>query len=300
MPTKYTTLDHEASRHERKYSPANLVMLNVGFAQERGTWNYRNVCSPFTRLYYVTKGSAALILNGVEHTLTPGHMYMVPALTPHSNINTGVFDHYYIHILEELPPGENLFERYDLPVEIEGSRDDLRLFERLWKRNADMRLSHPNPSVYDNRHSLMECVRQSRERSLHERLFSAGALLQLLSRFVERATPKYEFSDSRVRSALDFINDHYKEEFSIDEVAEIACLSTDHFIRLFRAEVGISPRQYVINLRLSRAKVLFSTESMPISEVAMEVGYTDPSYFTRLFRRHTSFTPQQYRDTFNT
>ncbi|MCM1448932.1 MAG: AraC family transcriptional regulator [Clostridiales bacterium] len=281
------------------YSPANLILLNIGYAEENGHWNYNNVCSPFTRIYYVTDGSAVLTIGEKRYSLSPGHMYAVPAMSTHSNANVGVFNHYYIHMLEELPWGENLLDSFNVPVEIEASDDDLKLFHTLWCRNQHMRLPDANPSVYDNNRTLMEAVKTSRERPLDERLFSAGILLQILSKFIKYATPKYEVSDKRLRMALEFLNSHIYEDFSIDEVARVACLSTDHFLKLFRNRLGLTPRQYVINARMKRAKVRLATDAMPINRVAAKVGYDDPSYFSRIFRKNESLTPQQYRDSFN-
>jgi len=78
-----------------------LLTLNVGHASHNADWNFRDVSSPFTRLYFVTAGSATVQLPSGSHKLTPGHMYLIPAFMQHTDCCTGRFNHYYIHIYED-------------------------------------------------------------------------------------------------------------------------------------------------------------------------------------------------------
>ena len=76
----------------------NLLMLNVGKAQHNGDWNWREVSSPFTRIYYVTKGEAWLHLPKEMIKLRPHFLYIIPAYTLHSYECHSVFEHYYLHV----------------------------------------------------------------------------------------------------------------------------------------------------------------------------------------------------------
>ena len=59
----------------------HLLTLNVGFARHNGDWNWKNVRSPFARLYYVSEGGAQVQIGGNYHNLTPRHLYFIPAFT---------------------------------------------------------------------------------------------------------------------------------------------------------------------------------------------------------------------------
>ena len=72
----------------------NPVVLNTGLALHDADWNWKNVYSPFTRLYYVTEGEAQVELEDGLHDLTPGHLYIIPAFCRHTNICHGPFVHY--------------------------------------------------------------------------------------------------------------------------------------------------------------------------------------------------------------
>ena len=59
--------------------------------------------------------------------------------------------------------------------------------------------------------------------------------------------------------------------------------------------MGVSPFQYLINIRIAHAKHLLSTSDMPIAQIATECGYDDPVYFSQVFKRITEFSPKEYR-----
>ena len=85
------------------------------------------------------------------------------------------------------------------------------------------------------------------------------------------------------------------EEFSLERLAEQAGLSRFHFQRLFKSATGVSPSRYHINLRMNEARRLLRETKMSVVDVALEVGYANPSHFARLFRRETGLSPSDYR-----
>lgn len=224
----------------------DLMMLNVGLAIHNGDWNFRNVSSPFTRIYLVTGGSAEILFKSGLQALTPGNLYIIPAFTQHTNICTGYFEHYYVHIYADAISSQDIIGNLEFPFEIPAMEIDGIIFKSLCDNNSAMALKNPNPKIYDNKHSLIECVRLNRERPLFDRLESKGIIYQLMSRFVRMAKPKYQTSNRSIRMAMEFIEDKMSEAIRVEELAEAACLSTDHFIRLFKNEVGSTPMHFII------------------------------------------------------
>ena len=78
-------------------------------------------------------------------------------------------------------------------------------------------------------------------------------------------------------------------------LSDIACVSKPYFIRLFKDILGMSPLQYVIKKKVSRAQLLLMTEEISVKEVAYRLGFNDHSYFIRQFRKVTGVTPLEYR-----
>ncbi len=84
-------------------------------------------------------------------------------------------------------------------------------------------------------------------------------------------------------------------ELSLKEMARHAGLSAQHFSNIFRRRTGASPVEFFIHLKIQRACQLLDTTSQSIFEVARAVGYEDPYYFSRIFRKVMAISPSQYR-----
>ncbi|HYG11968.1 MAG TPA: AraC family transcriptional regulator [Pyrinomonadaceae bacterium] len=99
----------------------------------------------------------------------------------------------------------------------------------------------------------------------------------------------------KLRQITNWMAEHLTEEFSFERLATQAGLSRFHFQRLFKAAVGVAPSRYHIDLRMSEARRLLRETKMSVIDVALEVGYANPSHFARLFRRETGLSPSDYR-----
>ena len=271
------------------------IVLHTGKADHQANWNWHNVCSPFSRIYCVASGSGTVEIAGHTHTLTPGHLYLIPAFVRHTTSCTDRFVHHYIHVYEEGHVPTSLTDHYQLPFAVEASETDIHLFERLALLNPTMVLPESNPKGYDNRHTLAQSILHNKQRSEWLKMESRGIVLQLFSRFVAQATPQPLARDPRIHHAIAYIHTHLAEQTTIAPLAHEACLSPEHFIRLFTQNIGYTPNQYINQKRIERAQLLLITTSQSVKEIALTMGYTDASYFVRAFKRITGLTPNKYR-----
>lgn len=99
----------------------------------------------------------------------------------------------------------------------------------------------------------------------------------------------------RLLVAKDYIISNYNQKVRIDEVAKIACLSINHFLRNFKLAYRISPYQFLIQVRLQRAAEILKSTELPVSEIASLVGFDSSPSFIMLFRKAYKITPFQYR-----
>jgi AraC family transcriptional regulator len=99
----------------------------------------------------------------------------------------------------------------------------------------------------------------------------------------------------RLSFALDYIHTAPSFSIELDELAATACLSKYHFLRLFKLVFGITPHQYIQQLRLKKARQLLKCSSLPIQEVSDQLGFENSQSFSRLFFQHMGMYPTQYR-----
>jgi len=100
-----------------------------------------------------------------------------------------------------------------------------------------------------------------------------------------------------VAEAVRFILENYSREVSLNDIAEAVHLSPFHVARLFKQALGVSPHQYLIQVRVNSARSLLAAGSgeRSLAEVASAVGFADQSHLTRHFKRILGVTPKQVR-----
>lgn len=276
----------------------HLLILNVGLAVHNADWNWKNVSSPFTRLYYVTEGTAQIVLPLGMQELKPHHLYLIPAFTTHSYLCDSHFAHYYLHIYEDHQSESSLLDEWNFPVEIQAGELDLSLIKRLCHINPTMQLPQSDPLSYDNNPTLIQNIIKNKQRTFCDKVESRGILYQLVSRFLKDAKPKVDVCDNRIQKVLSYIRKNIYKPIDIDSLAEFSCLSKDHFIRLFKKEVDTTPLQYINQKKIEKAQLILITEDMSVKNIAYLLSYEDHAYFNRLFKKLTGATPQQYRETY--
>lgn len=273
----------------------NLQLLNVGLAHHDGDWNWTNVKSPFTRVYYVVEGHAKLHFKDNTVGLRPEFMYIIPAYTMHSCECDGRFVHYYLHVYEGFKNEKNIFELLDFPVEVEGNDGEEEILHRLCEQLPYASLPESDPHAYDNVPQLTSYIERYRDMPLWQKMELRGAMLMLLSRFVREAKPRILTTDERLKRVIDHIHDHISQDIGVEELAGVACVTIPYLIRLFKHDFGTSPLQYINRKKVERAQLLLYTTAMPVKEIAYTLGFSDQSYFIRMFRKLTGVTPQNYR-----
>jgi AraC family transcriptional regulator len=98
-----------------------------------------------------------------------------------------------------------------------------------------------------------------------------------------------------IDKAIEYIRDSYDGEYTLDEAAKIAHLSPYYFIKALKACTGKPPYEYVMSLRIQKAKELLSLKNMSITETCFMCGFNNPSNFTTYFKRKVGMTPSEYK-----
>ncbi|MDM9379867.1 AraC family transcriptional regulator [Chlorogloeopsis sp. ULAP01] len=111
------------------------------------------------------------------------------------------------------------------------------------------------------------------------------------TQFREARSPK-RLTQEQVSRTIDYMHAHLDQDISLEVLAQSVNLSPSHLRRLFKQATGMAPHQYLINLRINRAKELLLSGGFSVNEVAAEVGFADQSHLHRHFKRIFGVTPK--------
>ncbi|AGT33538.1 AraC family transcriptional regulator [Geobacillus genomosp. 3] len=99
----------------------------------------------------------------------------------------------------------------------------------------------------------------------------------------------------KLGKAKDYIDRHYAEPLTLDDVAEYIGMSPYYFSKLFKEHFGVTFIDYVTNVRIERAREALAHTDQSLKEICFSVGYNDPNYFSRVFKKQTGLSPSEYR-----
>lgn len=98
-----------------------------------------------------------------------------------------------------------------------------------------------------------------------------------------------------IEESLKYIKEHYKEKLTLEMVASIVFVNPKYYSHVFKKEMGVSFTDYVVNLKIQYACKLLETTNYKAYRISLECGFSDPSYFNRVFYTQMNMTPQTYR-----
>jgi AraC-like DNA-binding protein len=130
---------------------------------------------------------------------------------------------------------------------------------------------------------------------LSKGLFSLEETLAHMEATLERRRKLSNEAQRLVRQAMAYIQQHYAEPISRADLARHVALSEDYLTASFRKELGVTPVAYLNRYRVHQAKQLLTETDKTITEIALEVGFSDSGYFSRVFRREVGISPEAYR-----
>lgn len=104
-----------------------------------------------------------------------------------------------------------------------------------------------------------------------------------------------DIASSFLKDTITYINEHFAEKITLEDLAAKASLSPFYFTRVFAKETGMTPHQYLIATRLSFARLLLKTTDFSIKEIAFRCGFSDEGRFCSSFKKREHMTPSQYR-----
>ena len=100
---------------------------------------------------------------------------------------------------------------------------------------------------------------------------------------------------SKIKPAIDYINEHYSEKIYISGLSGLVNVCNDHFIRLFKSAMNQTPSRYILNVRIQKAMAFLASSQLSIAEISEKTGFSNYAHFSKTFTRINKVTPRTYR-----
>jgi AraC-like DNA-binding protein len=98
-----------------------------------------------------------------------------------------------------------------------------------------------------------------------------------------------------INISINFIHNNFERDISLGDISKFVFLSPSYFIRAFKEETGMSPINFLLKVRIDRAKELLADTGLKISDIALSVGFSNQQRFNEMFKKYAHVTPLQYR-----
>ncbi|MGC6430047.1 MAG: AraC family transcriptional regulator [Jejuia sp.] len=272
-----------------------LSLLHAGYDKLDNNWNYKNVISPFVRLFLITKGNAVLNFTNQTFNLSPGNLYLIPSYLYNSYRCDTYHEQYYVGFFEEIQLGTSIFNVKQFNCQVAASQNDYDLFKRLLEIHPNKKVTDSNPKTYINNRPFEFNIGEGL--ALNYDIETQGILSILLSRFLNNTNVINETNafEGDLNKVLIYISKHLQEPLSIKFLAAYCNVSPDHFTRSFNSKFGITPNKYIQIKRIERAQVLLLTTKDSLEKIALDVGMPNMSYFSRKFKEMIGVGPGAFR-----
>ena len=240
-------------------------------------------------------GRGTVVLNGVEHPLTRGLVYLLP--WGHAIIyRASDEDPFLVYGMHVIPAHAR-----DVPIELTVAHDPRHHLYGTAARSPGPRAGHEVVRTDESRRpALAMLVRYAIA------VFGAGArddqarALGRLAIAELESTPEVDVRadpavPAELRRLLRWIDAHLTEPLALRDLVRVDGRGTSTLNRLFRDHLGRSPMDWVLHCRVERACALLSSTHRGVAEIARETGFDDPYYFSRVFKARTGRSPRAWR-----
>lgn len=230
------------------------------------------------QLLYVADGRVYFEFDGQRQTIEKGNMvlYWPGESQYYEMFSSEQAEFYWVHFTGY--DVERLLAEWEIPHDQNvfwvGTASDYRWMFHQMIRELQIRHSRYEEVLRMNLHHLFLLIRRH------------------MTEAEEETGPDFH---GEIIQALTWIDRHWREPISIEEYATRNRMTSCWFRQKFKRYTGVSPMQYITNLRITNAMNLIENTDYNISQIAYAVGYENPAYFRRLFHKHTGMSPSEYK-----
>lgn len=258
---------------------SSLYVTDIGYyPKAKNHFRERKEGCKHSIFLFCVDGKGSVALEDKTIILEKNQILVIPAMVPHvyqADPNTP-WSIYWLHFHGHL---------------------SLTLLEWLMRRNNFLEVDSIKHSQlihqFDKIYSLLESGYSL------DTLIHISALLNVFFTTIHQQETKSFQNDMKdvnpVPHCIDYMREKVYETITLKELISITHLSQSYLLRLFKEQTGFSPIDYFIHLKIQRACNLLDTTNFSIKEIAAQIGYADPFYFSRIFKKIVALSPARYR-----
>ena len=267
-------------------SATSMAKSSLLYAQETGKFfagpNYYTTREDFASylIKMTVDGCGQLEYNGQTQLVPPGHFFMIDCTKK---------QHYYT------APGFDSW--HNMWVHFYGANAKAYYDAFLKHNNGSNTGIFPVPSKAMTIFSMLLELDNSGQNQIMADFQAAGLLAQLLSECVLSTMTMGKASDMPeiIQGVRMHLLNHYQEKHTLEDLGARFNINPYYLQKQFKRYVGMSPSEYQIYLRMSKAKEMIRNSKLSIGQIAYSVGMENLGYFTRRFKKQEGMTPQKYR-----
>lgn len=218
-------------------------------------------------IVYLLEGTMEAEYLGTTHTLKAGDFIFYPPNVPHRYQDFSGTNRVWVHFTGQVIP---------------------EILQEAQLKGGAYHLS-PSTQLKNLFVQLVAVHNSSPEVSTEKAI-----LLSILYQLGQQCTTKVN-GNHQLDQCAAYLAEHYDTPLSVQELAKMCCLSQSRFLFLFKERFGVPPKEYQTRLRVQSGKLLLSTTQLSVSDISTMVGYEDPLYFSRIFKKYTAMSPRCYR-----
>jgi|GEM_PF-2487690 len=245
------------------------------------------------QLLYIIRGKGSLFLIDEKFAIGKGDLALIKKKEKHEIVDdkNDLISHYSIYFQEA-----------------EIAKESVSLSRYIRNLDADKRVFSTNGSPYLIKIPLLirEVLFEENHWSGDSNLIQKIKIIEILISLKKYAShkehaavaekQKHSQTERNVLGAIEYLENNYYKDFSLDEISAMSFVSKRQFDRVFRRFMGAGFIEYLNRIRIEQAKKLFASSEKEIITVCFDVGFNDLSYFYRVFKKHAACTPREYKN----
>ncbi len=223
-----------------------------------------------TQFYYHLTGAAMVDWNGRSQAVSPGDLLIIPPGYPFVYHAPQAIKYHWVAIEQQWP----MLLGSPIAPRLLSLGRDAELEARLVEIREVLILQKPGYPLQ-----------------------AVGLFYELMARVAEHSQPvrsKESEYPEVVRNAVIYLRESFAMPYDARKTAQVVAVSESHLRALFEKWIGESPHQFHTRCRINQARRLLADHRLPVSEVALQVGFTDGRYFSRVFKQFVGVSPSQY------